>query len=408
MMDRKDNNLTVETIFQPVQLGPIVLRNPIIKAATSEGRSPEGKVTQALIDFHRGFIEGGIGMTTLAYCAISKEGFAAPGEILMVKENMGGLKKFTEAMHEAGGKASAQLGHAGPVATKKITGVRPIAPSRFFNLTSLQTCRAITLKEIEQIKMQFADAAEVAVEAGFDAIELHFGHLYLVSSFFSPWLNKRTDQYGGSITNRTRFAKEILLAVKERVQDRLAIIVKLSMDDGIKGSIWLDESTETARILDETGAVDAFELTMGSSVSNQMYLFRGETDIDGMAATQKGIMKLGVKWFGRKILGEYPYKDLYMLESARQFQTVVKKAKLILLGGINNFEHIAIAKQEGFSLVAMGRALLREPDIIQKMRTHPYKTGLCIHCNKCMFSVYSTTNCVFTKDYATTSQVALG
>ncbi|MGS4344329.1 NADH:flavin oxidoreductase [Myroides odoratus] len=395
------------TIFQPVQLGPITLRNPVIKAATSEGRSPEGKVTQALIDFHRGFIEGGIAMTTLAYCSISKAGFAAPGEILMVKENTSGLKRFTAAMHEAGGKASAQLGHAGPVATKKITGVQPIAPSRFFNLTSMQTCRAITIPEMKEIVNQFADAAEVAVEAGFDAIELHFGHLYLVSSFFSPWINKRTDEYGGSIENRTRFAKEILLAVKERVQDRLAIIVKLSMDDGIKGSIWLDDSTETARILDETGAVDAFELTMGSSVSNQMYLFRGETDIDGMAQTQKGIMKLGVKWFGRQILGEYPYEDLYMLSSARQFQTVVKKAKLILLGGINSFEDMVTAVREGFPLFAMGRALLREPDIINKIKVNPSKSGLCIHCNKCMFSVFTTTNCVFTKHYATSSQVAL-
>lgn len=403
----KDNHPKVEEFFQPVQLGPITLRNPVIKAATSEGRSPEGKVTQALIDFHRGFIEGGIGMTTLAYCAISKAGFAAPGEILMVKENIGGLRQFTAAMHEAGGKASAQLGHAGPVANKKITGVQSVAPSRFFNLTSMQTCKAISLQEMKQIVTQFADAAEVAVAAGFDAIELHFGHLYLVSSFFSPWINKRTDQYGGSIENRTRFAKEILVAVKARVQDQLAIIVKLSMDDGIKGSIWLDDATETARILDETGAVDAFELTMGSSVSNQMYLFRGDTDIDGMASTQKGIMKLGVKWFGRQILGEYPYEDLYMLSAARQFQPVVKKAKLILLGGINTFEHMAIAKEEGFSMIAMGRALLREPDIINKIKANPNEAGRCIHCNKCMFSVFTTTNCIFTKNYATTSQVAL-
>ncbi|WHT39077.1 hypothetical protein QNH98_19380 [Myroides sp. mNGS23_01] len=91
-MKGQNNELTVATIFQPVQIGPLTLRNPVIKAATSEGRSPEGKVTQALIDFHRGFIEGGIAMTTLAYCAISKEGFAAPGEILMVKENIVGLK----------------------------------------------------------------------------------------------------------------------------------------------------------------------------------------------------------------------------------------------------------------------------------------------------------------------------
>ena len=397
----------VPDVFSPATLGPITLPNRIIKAATSEGRSPEGKVTQALIDFHRGFIEGGTGMTTLAYCAISPEGFAAPGEILMVRENIAGLKKFTKAMHEAGGMVSAQLGHAGPVAHKNITGVRPIAPSRFMNPTSFQLCREVKKEEITQLVKQFADAAEVAADAGFDAIELHFGHLYIVSAFFSPWINKRKDEYGGSIENRTRFAKEILLTVKERIKNRLAILVKVSMDDGIKGSIWLDESTETVRILDETGAVDAFELTMGSSVYNQMYLFRGDTDIDGMAATQKGIFKLGVKLFGKKMLGEYPYEDLYMLESARQFQPIVKNAELILLGGINDYAHMQRAMEEGFSFVAMGRALLREPDLVNNLKNKSQIEGRCIHCNKCMFSVYTTTNCVFTKEYATSSKAAI-
>ncbi|MDG4945853.1 NADH:flavin oxidoreductase [Weeksellaceae bacterium KMM 9713] len=406
-MNNQTEQNVVPDVFSPTQLGPITLPNRIIKAATSEGRSPKGKVTQALIDFHRGFIEGGTGMTTLAYCAISPEGFAAPGEILMIRENIPGLKKFTRAMHEAGGKASAQLGHAGPVAHKKITGVQPVAPSRFRNPTSFQLCREITKEEMQTVIRQFADAAEVAADAGFDAIELHFGHLYLVSAFFSPWINKRKDEYGGSLENRTRFAKEILLAVKERVQDRLAIIVKISMDDGIKGSIWLDESTQCAKILDETGAVDAFELTMGSSVYNQMYLFRGETDIDGMASTQKGIFKLGVKLFGKMMLGEYPYEDLYMLESARQFQPIVKNAQLILLGGINDYAHMERAMGYGFSFVAMGRALLREPDLVNKLKTKSQLEGRCIHCNKCMFSVFTTTNCVFTKDYATSSKEAI-
>lgn len=389
-------------VFAPAKLGPVTLPNRTIKAATSEGRSPDGKVTQALIDFHRGFIEGGVGMTTIAYCAISRAGFAAPGEILMTRENLPGLTRFTEAMHAAGGAASAQLGHAGPVASKQITGFKPVAPSRFRNPSSFQLCREITREEMQQVISQFAHAAQVAVDAGFDAIELHFGHLYLVSAFFSPWINKRTDAYGDSIENRTRFAREILLAVKEQIQDRLAIIIKLSMDDGIKGSIWLDESTQTARILDETGAADAIELTMGSSVYHQMYLFRGDTDIEGMAATQTGVYKLGVKLFGKRILGEYPYEHLYMLESARQFQPVVHNAELILLGGINDYAHIRTAMAHGFPFVAMGRALLREPALLNRMQTEADAQGRCIHCNKCMATVFSTTNCVFTKDYATT------
>lgn len=406
-MESVNHNRKVEDVFAPAKLGPKTLPNRVIKAATSEGRSPDGKVTQALIDFHVGFIKGGVGMTTIAYCAISPEGFAAPGEILMIRENISGLKKFTDAMHNAGGMASAQLGHAGPVATKQITGVQPLAPSNFRSPSSFQLCREITRDEMKKVIQQFADAAEVAADADFDAIELHFGHLYLVSSFFSPWINKRKDEYGGSIENRTRFAKEILLAVKERVKDRLAIIIKLSMDDGIKNSIWLDESMQTAKILDETGAVDAFELTMGSSVKHQMYLFRGETDVDGMSKTQKGIFKLGVKWFGKFVLGEYPYEHLYMLKSARQFQTVIKNAQLILLGGINDYSHLQTAMEEGFDFVAMGRALLREPDIINKLKDNPLGKGRCIQCNKCMSTVYWTTHCVLNPDYAMTSKVAL-
>ena len=136
-----------------------------------------------------------------------------------------------------------------------------------------------------------------------------------------------------------------------------------------------------------------------------MYLFRGETDLEGMSKTQKGIFRLGVKWFGKLVLGEYPYEHLYMLKSARQFQTVVKKAQLILLGGINDYVHLQTAMQEGFDFVAMGRALLREPDIINKLKDNPLGRGICIQCNKCMSTVFQTTNCVFIPEYATSSKL---
>ena len=136
-----------------------------------------------------------------------------------------------------------------------------------------------------------------------------------------------------------------------------------------------------------------------------MYLFRGETDLEGMSKTQKGIFRLGVKWFGKLVLGEYPYEHLYMLKSARQFQTVVKNAQLILLGGINDYAHLQTAMQEGFDFVAMGRALLREPDIINKLKDNPLGRGRCIQCNKCMSTVFQTTNCVFIPEYATSSKL---
>jgi 2,4-dienoyl-CoA reductase-like NADH-dependent reductase (Old Yellow Enzyme family) len=380
--------------FQPASLGPVRLRNRIVKAATSEGRSPKGVVTDELIAFHRHFAEGGVGMTTLAYCCVSREGASAPGQILMDRKALPGLQKLTDTMHEAGTAVSAQLGHAGVVASKKITGVRSVAPSKFINPSSLEYCREIARPEIARVIEQFAAAADVALEAGFDAVELHFGHLYLPSSFLSPLLNRRKDEYGGSIDNRSRFVREIAQRVREVVGNRIAVIAKISMDDGIRGSIWLDESLRTAQLLDLDGNLDAIELTQGSSVFKPMYLFRGDTPVDEFAAMMPEPMKSGVRLVGKKVLGEYPYRDLYMLESARQFVPAVENTRLILLGGITSREHMVTGLREGFDFLAMGRALLREPDLIRRMMDDPSVKSRCNHNNKCMVTVFGRTHCV--------------
>ena len=388
------------TAFEPVRLGPVTLRNRTIKAATSEGRSPEGKVTDELIAFHEGFAKGGVGMTTLAYCATTPAGFSAPGQILMTRDAIPGLREFTDTMHADGAKASAQLGHSGPVGSKKLTGHQPMAPSRFLSPTSFQVSRGISVAEIHEATRQFADAAEIAVESGFDAIELHFGHLYLPSSFLSPWINKRKDGYGGSIENRTRFIREIAEAVRERIGDSAAIIAKLSMTDGIKGSIRLDESLRSARMLDEDGHLDAIELTQGSSVLHQMYLFRGDVPIEGFAGAMNEPFKTGVKLLGKPILGKYEYHDLYMLNDARQFVRSMKNTRLVLLGSINNADHLQTGLDEGFDFFAMGRALLREPDLVDRMQVQPGISGRCDHNNGCMFTVFQKTHCIYAPDYA--------
>ncbi len=384
--------------FAPTTLGPVQLRNRIIKAATSEGRSPKGLVTDDLIDFHRSYIRGGAGMTTVAYCCVSPEGASAPGQILMSAKALPGLQQLTDAIHAEGGAISAQLGHAGMVASKKITGVTSMGPSRFVNPSSMEYCRAIRREEIALVIEQFGQAARIAVDAGFDAVELHFGHNYLPSSFLSPLLNRRKDEYGGSIENRSRFVREIAQRVREEVGNKIAVIAKISMDDGLPGGIWLNDSIRTAQLLDEDKNLDAIELTQGSSIIRQMYLFRGDVPVADFAAVVKEPMKTGVRLFGKLALGSFPYRDLYMLEAARQFVPVMKHTKLILLGGINNREHIETGMREGFDFVAMGRGLLREPDLINRIEADATVSGRCIHCNKCMYTVYGRTHCVMEPD----------
>lgn len=381
-----------------MQLGPATLRNPIIKAATSEGRSPHGLVTDDLIAFHRTFADGGVGMTTVAYCCVAPEGASAPGQIVMSSQALPGLRRLTDAVHGAGAAISAQLGHAGVVAPKALTGVTALSPSRFVNPTSLAYCRAITRDEIASVIDQFGAATQVAIDAGFDAVELHFGHLYLPSSFLSPLINRRTDEYGGSIDNRSRLAREIAGRVRAVAGGQIAVIAKLDMDDGLPGSIWIDEALRTAQLLDTDGTLDALELTQGSSVFKPMYLFRGDVPVREFARVMPAALRPAIRLAGKRVMGNYPYRDLYMLEAARQFVPVMRNTKLILLGGITQRDHIETARREGFDFVAMGRALLREPDLVNKMIADPASRSRCNHNNKCMVTVFGRTHCVLDPD----------
>ncbi|MGV0815553.1 NADH:flavin oxidoreductase [Mycolicibacterium boenickei] len=380
--------------FSPAQLGPVRLRNRVIKAATSEGRSPDGLVTDDLIDFHRSFAEGGVGMTTVAYCCVSPQGASAPGQIVMDGKAVPGLRRLTDAVHVAGAAISAQLGHAGVVAQKKLTGVTAVAPSKFINPTSFAYCREITRAEIVHVIDQFGDAARVAVDAGFDAVELHFGHLYLPSSFLSPLINRRKDEYGGDIDNRSRLVREIAARVREVVGDQIAVIAKLDMDDGLPGSIWIDEALRTAQLLDADATLDAIELTQGSSVYKPMYLFRGDVPVKEFAKVMPPALRPAVRLVGKQTMGVYPYRELYMLEAARQFVPIMRNTKLILLGGITDREHLETGLREGFDFLAMGRALLREPDRVNTMMAEPASRSRCNHNNKCMVTVFGRTHCV--------------
>jgi 2,4-dienoyl-CoA reductase-like NADH-dependent reductase (Old Yellow Enzyme family) len=224
-------------------------------------------------------------------------------------------------------------------------------------------------------------------------VEIHFGHNYLVSSFLSPRLNTRTDEFGGSVANRARLARSIARAVRDAVGGRLAITAKLNMDDGVPGGFWLDESIQVAQWLEADGSLDALELTAGSSLLNPMYLFTGEAPIREFAGQFRQPLRAGIRLAGGRFLRSYPYQEAYLLDRARQFRAAVKMP-LILLGGITCRQTIDLAMAEGFAFVAMARALLREPDLVNRMNADPRTRSLCIHCNKCMPTIYRGTHCV--------------
>jgi 2,4-dienoyl-CoA reductase-like NADH-dependent reductase (Old Yellow Enzyme family) len=382
--------------FEPARLGPVTLKNRIIKAATFEGAAPRGAITDELIEFHRRMASGGVAMTTVAYLAVSPEGRTDRHCVLLGEEAIPGLRRLTEAVHESGAAVSAQIGHAGPVANGRSNGSPSLAPSRRFSPTGSVT-RAASDDDIARITEEYRRGAAVAVEAGFDCIEIHIGHNYLLSAFLSPKLNRRTDRWGGSLANRARFPRQVVDAVREAVGDRVALTAKLNMADGVDGGFWVEESIEFARMLESDGALDALELTGGSSLSNPMYLFRGEAPRREFAATLPAPLRVGFRVVGSRFLHDYPFEEAFFLPYARQFLDALA-LPLVLLGGVNRLETVEGALSEGFAFVAMARALLREPDLVGRWERGVASEGLCVHCNKCMPTIYSGTRCVLVPD----------
>lgn len=381
-------------VFAPTTLGPVALRNRVIKAATFEGRTPDALVTDDLIEFHREVAAGGVAMTTVAYCAVAPGGRTDRHQLWMRPEAVPGLRRLTDAVHGEGAAVSAQIGHAGPVANAASNGCPAYAPSRMFNPLSMRPTKVPDSGEIRAMVDAHAEAARLAAESGFDAVEIHLGHNYLASAFLSPALNRRTDRYGGSLANRARFAREIACAVREAVGDRLAVIAKLNMEDGVAGGLTIPESVQVAAWLEADDALDALELTAGSSLLNPMLLFHGAAPRRSFAAVLPRPARWGFRVAGRAFLKEYTYEHAYLLERARHFRRELSMP-LILLGGITEHDTMRQAMSEGFDFVAMGRALLREPDLLRRIQAETSTRSACVHCNECVPTIYTRTRCVF-------------
>lgn len=386
-------NSSIPDPFAPATLGPLTLKNRFIKAATFEGVTPQGLVTQELIDFHLRPVRGGVAMTTLAYLAVAPEGRTDDGCMWLRPAAVPGLKKFVDTMHDEGALVAGQIGHAGPVANAKKNGVPSLAASRMMNPINGKITRAITPTEIDRVINDYANGTRLMAEAGFDSIEIHLAHNYLLSSFLSPKFNKRKDEWNGSLENRARFAREVIAAVRDAAPAHMAVTAKISLNDGVPGGFQPPESTAFAKLLQDDGHLNALEMTGGSSLANPIYLFKGDAPREEFAKVLPFPMALGFKLFGKKFMPSYPFEEAYFRPMALDVRAALDMP-LIFLGGINNLATVQQAMADGFDFVAMGRAVLREPDLIKRMQDGTQTEGNCIHCNKCMVSIYSGSRCV--------------
>ncbi|WP_296607369.1 NADH:flavin oxidoreductase [Nocardioides sp.] len=380
-------------VFAPAMLGPVQLRNRTVKAATFEGRAPHGQVTDELIDYHLAVTRGGVGLTTVAYLAVAPEGRTHREQVVVGERTLGGLTRLADAIHESGAAIAGQVGHAGPVANGRSNGVKALSSSRMPSPLSMQMIKAATEADLTRITRDYVAAARTLVRAGFDVLELHMAHSYLISSFLAPGLNRRKDGWGGSLENRARLGRQVARAVRDEIGSDAAITAKVSVGDGFRGGVTTEEGVAYAQMLESDGTLDALQLSGGSSLMNPMYLFRGDAPVKEFAATMPLVVRLGMKTpVGRSFMKVYPFEEAYFREKALRFRSAVSMP-LMLLGGINRLETMEQAMADGFDFVAMGRALLREPDLVDRLRSGRATAGVCIHCNRCMPTIYSGTRC---------------
>ena len=372
--------------FAPARLNGLELRNRVFKAATFEGMSPGGVPSQRLIEFHRGIAEGGTALTTVAYCAIEPDGRISPNTMVMREAIRPQLEALAAAVHTAGGKLSGQMGHCGNFTrTSDLERKRPRGPSRQLNLYGIASgipfAGAMTHAHIDAMVGHFAEAAAFMKSVGFDALEMHFGHGYALSQFISPKTNRRSDEYGGSLDNRMRLPLRALEAVRGAVGDDFPILGKISMSDGVRGGMELDESIEVASMLDR-GGIDAIIPSSGTSSMNPMLLFRGDSLAQGMIEQEKNpLMRLGLRLVGPFMFKDYPYEELYFLEDAKRIRDRIE-AKLVYIGGVSTASSLEAAIAE-FDFVQLGRALLKDPAFVPNAHGNPNYVNGCNHCNRC-------------------------
>ena len=376
-------------LFTPANIGPVTLRNRTIRSAAFEGMGKDNNPTQALKDYHVSVAKGGVGMTTIAYAGICRSALSFDTQLWLRPEIVAPLRDITDEIHSNGAKASIQIGHCGNMTHRSTAGGTPVGASTGFNLYSPTFVRGLKKDELKEIAGNFGEAVRVARDAGFDCVEVHAGHGYLISQFLSPYTNHRHDEYGGSLENRMKFMRECMDEVMKAAADDMGVLVKINMNDGFKAGLQEDSCLVVAKDLEKTG-VHALVLSGGFVSKAPMYVMKGKMPIHTMTHyMEQPWLRYAVRMFGDIMVPKHKFYPLYFLEQARMFRQELT-LPLVYVGGVTSRKDAdQIIDDEKFEFLQMGRALLNDPDFVNKMAADERHKSQCEHLNYCIARMYS-------------------
>lgn len=344
-------------LFDACAIHTITLTNRFVRSATWEGMAaPNGAVTPKLIETMTALAKGGVGLIITSHAYVCPGGQAAPWQLgIYQDEQIEGLQTMTAAVHAAGGKIVAQISHAGYAAVEALTGRTPLAVSAFEGLAKSPR-REMTPADIEEIMAAYAAAADRAKVSGFDGVQIHAAHGYLLNQSLSPYFNRRRDAYGGSAAHRARFLMDVYHAVRQAVGKDYPVLVKLNSRDFIENGLVLEESLAVADMLVAAG-IDAIELSGGMAASGKL------------SPSRAGI--------------HTAEKEAYFREEARALKKRMS-VPLILVGGLRSLEVAEGLLAEGTAdFISMCRPFIREPGLINRWKSGDRRRAACISDNQC-------------------------
>jgi 2,4-dienoyl-CoA reductase-like NADH-dependent reductase (Old Yellow Enzyme family) len=344
-------------LFEHTQLKDLELANRFIRSATWEGLADEnGGCTFELVDRMVELVRGRVGLIITGHTYVHPAGQATPYQLSVDKdERIDGLTEMTKAVHREGGHIMMQLAHGGLKAEPQLTDTMPIGPSTGEGLVA-SPGKEMTIDDIQQVVRSFSQAAQRAKAAGFDGVQIHAAHGYLLSQFLSPAINQRTDEYGGSVENRARIILEVLRNVRQVVGRNYPILIKVNSEDFLENGLSLTDFLQVALMLSD-GGIDAIEVSGGTFFSGRRIPSRKEITFD---------------------------RDQAYFRKASRALKKLGKAPVILVGGIRSYLLAERLVDEGImDYIAMCRPFIREPLLIKRWQSGDLRKATCISCNGC-------------------------
>ena len=344
-------------LFEPGEINGMILSNRFVRSATWEGMATDdGACTPNLIDLMANLAKGGVGLIISSHAYVQKEGQATPWQLGIYKDELiPGLKDMTDAVHENGGKIVMQLSHGGFFSYPKLTGQTPMAPSNVEGI-SKSPRREMTGDDIQHVANAFETGAKRAKQAGFDGVQIHSAHGYLLGQFLSPAFNHRKDEYGGDIRNRARLHVEVLKRIRQAVGKEYPVLIKMNCQDFIENGLDLQDSLQTAQMLVDAG-IDAIELSGG-------ILTGGKLNPSRMGITSED-------------------KEAYFQKEAQTFRSRID-TPLILVGGNRSYQLAERLVEQGVAdYISMSRPFIREPDLVNRWKSGDLSKTSCVSDNMC-------------------------